>query len=333
MRKFKGEGPLLLPVRSGEEERVANVVMERLRHGAEVVASPFEPRSKLIYQLLAVELLATAILFPATGFSISIRAAAAFPLWAFFLCFAALLLRRYGHSRTSDAMEATGLVYGQGFLLLFLLFPLTAMSAPFADDALAGIDRFLGFDWPSFASLFVGRRFAQWALVVVYHSFIWQPLVIVLSLFASGRDDRAWQFVTAGTLAALITGLLFPFAPALGAFVHYGVEPGAFPKLQSGWQFAPVLHAIKDEGVRLITPQMFSGVVSFPSYHAAAALIFAWAMWPFRARWLFVVLNIGVCASALIVGAHYFIDILAGLAVGGAAIFVSCPRSDQQLCS
>jgi membrane-associated phospholipid phosphatase len=296
-------------------------VLDRLR-SAEVVASPFEQRALWTYRLIGLELIATAILLPLTSFSISPAAAVALPLWAFLLCGAAMLPRRYGYARFSGAMEAVALVYGQGFAILFLLFPLTALSGPLADAHLAAIDQALGFDWPAFASLFAGHALAQHALVIAYHSFNWQPLVIILALFATGREDRAWRFVTAGTIAALVTALLYPFAPAVGAFFHYHVVASDFPQIQSGWQFGPIVEAVKS-GARNIAPDTFTGMVSFPSYHAAAGAIFAWALWPFRVRWPFVALNVAMCAAALICGAHYLVDVLAGIAIGGGSIFLS----------
>ena len=309
-----------------------NEILHRLRYGADATCSPFEPRSRIIYALLAGELFAIAILIAATGFTISPLAIVVLPFWSPLLCVAAMLLRRFGHSRLTGAMEATALVYGQGILLLFLLFPLTAISAPFADESLAAVGRFVGFDWLAFASLFVGHRYAQWALVVVYHSFNWQPLLVVLLLFISNRHQRGWQFVTAATIAALLTAVLFPLAPALGTYNYFDLDPAWLPRMQAGWQFAPVLHEIKDAGVREINPAMFTGLVSFPSYHAAAATIFGWAAWPLGLRWFFVVLNAGVCVSALIVGAHYLVDIVAGVIIGAAAIWLAAlkPKPKQQ---
>ena len=66
------------------------------------------------------------------------------------------------------------------------------------------------------------------------------------------------------------------------------------------------------------------GLISIPSYHAAAALMFAWAAWPLRGwKWLFLALNTGVAASATVVGNHYLVDIVAGVAVGAASIVLA----------
>jgi membrane-associated phospholipid phosphatase len=287
------------------------------------MAAPFERRAIWVYRLILAELAAAAVLVAFTGFHLTVAAVATLPFWAFSLAGAAMLLRAYGHPRFSGGMEAIALVYGQGFAILFLLFPLTALSWPFADDWLAKADYTVGFDWPLFASLLANRLTVQHGIAIAYHSFNWQPLIIIPALFLTGRDERAWQFVLAGTIAALVAALVYPFAPALGTFHHYSIQAAEFPNLRSAWQFGPVIQSIKD-GARTISPNLFTGFVSFPSYHAAAALIFVWAMWPFRVwRPVFVLLNLAMCGAAMIAGGHYFVDILAGWLVASVSIWLA----------
>jgi membrane-associated phospholipid phosphatase len=303
---------------------VVSVVLNRLLEGAEVVASPFDRRSVWTYRIIGFEMVAAAILIVSTGFRISSAVViATVASWPFLLCAAAMLLRRYGHSRMSGGMEMLALAYGQGFTTLFMLIPLTVLSRPLADGLLGSIDQALGFNWLAYASLFAWRPLVQHILAIAYNSFGWQPMVIVLTLAAKGFDDRCWRLVTASAIAGVVTAALYPFAPAMGTFYHYSVNPAAFPNLHSPWQFGPILQEIKT-GPRIIAASSFTGLVSFPSYHAAAAVMFAWAMWPFRfARWPFVILNVAVCGAAMIAGGHYLIDILAGIAIAAVSIWLA----------
>jgi undecaprenyl-diphosphatase len=52
---------------------------------------------------------------------------------------------------------------------------------------------------------------------------------------------------------------------------------------------------------------------TFPSQHAAVAVAFAFVLWPSP---LPVVLAGAICASRVLIGAHYLGDVLAGIAVG-----------------
>ena len=58
------------------------------------------------------------------------------------------------------------------------------------------------------------------------------------------------------------------------------------------------------------------GLITFPSFHATAVLLFTWAVWPLgRLRWAALALNLLVIATVPIDGAHYFVDVLGGAGV------------------
>jgi membrane-associated phospholipid phosphatase len=274
-----------------------------------------EPRALPAYYVIAIGVVASAILVPLTGFSVSPSVWPIILPWPI-LAFCGMLLRRVGHSKAAAATEAVALIYGQGFAFLLALFPLTALAGPLADAKLAAFDRSLGFDWTAFAWALAPITYP---LLVAYKSFAWQPLVIIAVLIGTGREERLWRLVSAGAIALLITIAIYPFAPALGAFVHHRMT--GYPlNGDAPFGFSKIIESIRG-GDRLIRPDLFTGFVSFPSYHAAAALLFVWAAWPIRPlRWLLIPLNLALSAAALVVGGHYLIDILCGFAVGAASI-------------
>ena len=64
-----------------------------------------------------------------------------------------------------------------------------------------------------------------------------------------------------------------------------------------------------------------AGIVTFPSFHAASAALYAWALWPSRLlRPIVVLANGAMLAATPIVGGHYFIDVIAGVAIAALAI-------------
>ena len=84
----------------------------------------------------------------------------------------------------------------------------------------------------------------------------------------------------------------------------------------------PLFEQLKDGTLRHVGGKLVTGVVSFPSYHAAAGLLFVWALWPLRwLKWPILIFNLLMLASALTIGSHYLIDLVAGLVVG----FMSIP--------
>lgn len=304
---------------------MVSATLAKLRSRAD--PSPMiEPRSVPIYILLAVGFVVSCALFRITEMTLDRAVVQHPPLWITMLILTGPLARRVGHTSIAGAFETTGLIYGQGIALASAMFPLTALSAPLADASLAQADRLLGFDWVWFVRLF-DNPVGNYMVVVTYKSFNWQPAIILPLLFASKLDDRAWRMVTAAIIALLSTLAIYPLCPALGAFYHFGITHVNYPNYVGNgpWEFGPVIEQIK-AGARVITPEMLSGLVSFPSYHAVAAVLFVWAMWPVRKlRWFILALNVAMGLSAMIVGAHYLVDLIGGALIALVSIALA-PR-------
>src|SRR5205823_14637233 len=88
--------------------------------------------------------------------------------------------------------------------------------------------------------------------------------------------------------------------------------------------YAPVLHHLKEGTLKVIQPSMAVGMVTFPSAHTAAALALAWAVWREKwLRWPSAFLNMALCVGAIVIGSHYLVDIIGGLALGALSIQVA----------
>jgi membrane-associated phospholipid phosphatase len=73
------------------------------------------------------------------------------------------------------------------------------------------------------------------------------------------------------------------------------------------------------------------GIITFPSYHAALAIIFLVAFWSVPLlRWPSVVLNLALVAGTPIDGGHYFVDLGAGMAIAMVSI-LAASRLSQPL--
>lgn len=288
-------------------------VRERLSSGVETRPA-FEPRARAAYGLLLVLAAVDLGLTLSTGVRFD-RAMSYLQLWAILPLLCGPALRRIGHSSVGGSCEALGLVYTPGFLTLALIYPLAAISGPLRDDWLAFADGLLGFHWPAFNSFITpAMPFIGWS----YNTFTFQPFILIPALFLFNQDDNAWRLVIASSAMLLITAAIFPFFPALGAEQHFGA-----PSTMAGEPFGLAIQQMKG-GARLVTHSMIAGLVSFPSDHAGGAVIYAWAAWrlPF-ARWVFLVVNMLMFVSAIPIGAHYLVDVLAGGLVGVSAIALS----------
>lgn len=242
---------------------------------------------------------------------------------ALVLIFVAWMLRRAGHWATSAALETIGLMAILAMAGVVLQYPLMSLPLPFTDRLLLDLDRALGFDWWAFARLF--NHPTLWATIAVaYTSMIFQTFALLVLLCATRREIRAWQFVTAASLALVATLIVFPFFPADGSLILCSLAPGD-PWVSKGvCDYGPLIHHLKAGQVKVLEQSMRLGLVSFPSFHTAIALQFAWGFWPYAwLRWPAAILNILLVCGAIVVASHYFIDVLAGGLLGLLAINIA----------
>lgn len=272
------------------------------------------------YCVVGISLLATIGLCLATGFSITIEALTLFWLWPF-LCLAGMLARRIHFNRIGDALEGIGLFYGVGLMLLYAHFPLAAISGPYFDETLAKWDAALGLDWPAYTAVIA--PYTKW-LIPFYGSLKWQPALLAIGLVVAKQPDRIWTFALACALGSATAALFFPIFPAKGVYLYHDVVAN-YPELvkQGTWQFHTTIEHFRNGG-RVISTEWFDGLVSFPSIHAMVAVQWTVAAWTVRwLRWPFLLLNTGLLVATPVIGAHYFVDVFAGAALGIFAIVIA----------
>jgi membrane-associated phospholipid phosphatase len=245
--------------------------------------------------------------------------------WAFIevaliAIFVAWMLRRAGHSKISTGIETVSLGYLITVAGLVIQGPLMALPLPFADALLFRMDRALGFDWWAFVQLF-GNRWLWGAMLVSYGSIIPQTILLLILLSTSNRHSRAWQFVTASSLALGATMIVMPFFPADGSLVLCSLKPGS-PWLAKGvCDYGPIIHQLKDGQIKVLAGNALIGMVSMPSFHTAIALQFMWGFWPYRwLRWPVVAVNVLLICGTIAIASHYFVDLLGGAIIALLAI-------------
>jgi hypothetical protein len=94
------------------------------------------------------------------------------------------------------------------------------------------------------------------------------------------------------------------------------------------------MEALRAGTMRSIALNQLEGLISFPSFHTAAALIFIWTLHAVRyVGWAGIPLNLALIVATPTVGAHYFIDVVGGIVVAFAAIAASrllCRRAPRR---
>jgi membrane-associated phospholipid phosphatase len=219
---------------------------------------------------------------------------------------------------------------GQLIFIATFMGPLTyvggALNFPLQDQLFLAIDRALGIDPKMLLEFFNARPDWNAWLEVGYGMIKWPLLGVPLILGMTGRLLRLQTFVLAFALALIATLVIAAVVPAVGTYYGLGLAVESMPNLSTriyGLQ-AHDIPALRDGSLRALELFKLAGIVSFPSFHAASALLYAWALWPVRGFGLFVsALCVLMLVATPVVGAHYFIDVVGGFAVAVAAIAVS----------
>jgi PAP2 superfamily protein len=201
-----------------------------------------------------------------------------------------------------------------------LSYALATANRPLWDDALLSWDGALGFDWRAYVGFVAARPWLHAVLTAAYATLIAQMVVAVAVLGLSGRIVEAKICNAAVVISALVTIVVSPLVPAMPMFLHADVAPHDYPK------FLVHLMALRDGTMETVSLADVDGIISFPSYHTALALILTASVWKLRwLRWPFVVLNALLIAATPIHGGHYFVDLIAGAAVAVLAMAASHP--------
>jgi PAP2 superfamily len=204
--------------------------------------------------------------------------------------------------------------------------PLSYLAAsagfPLYDQAFDAADKALGFDWMTL----LGWLNAHATLIVIfraiYLSLTVQATLIVLSLAFAGQLAWLRIFVFAFICAAIVTIAMSCVLPAQGVWSYYDLGANhpsyAMPVSHASW---PVFHGLRDGTYRQLVAEGAEGIITFPSLHAALAVILCVVAWPNRwLRWLIIPTNVVMLAATPIEGSPYIVDVIAGIAIAGLSV-------------
>lgn len=227
-------------------------------------------------------------------------------------------------------------------LLLILLFGIlltyaaVAINFPYVDAELYAIDNAIGFDRHSYLKFFAERPWLSKTVEVAYFCMLPQFFLVPAVMFFAKKFERVQRMIVAIALSLVVTALISILTPSLTAFVH--VDLAQLTTVPADvYTPQPTMEALRSGAMRAIPLNNLEGLVSFPSFHTTAALIFAWTLLTVRYIGLVgIVLNFALIAATPVIGAHYFIDLVGGFAVAFVAMVVSqwlCRRAKSDALS
>jgi membrane-associated phospholipid phosphatase len=276
----------------------------------------------LVLGLMAVALAAALAL---TGFSIALDSAlkpaaivGAYIGYTYYSC----CRRKDSDPKVIFILGSTG----QVLLIPVLMTPLTYVAAsaalPMQDAAFHALDRALGLDWMAWFNFFYERHALLVATVLAYSMIGWPVFGVPLVLGWTRRYRRLQEFTMAFAIALVTTTIISALLPAMGTYdlLKFMPDPEVFTP---GAYLAQLrdLPLVRDGTMRHLSFDSLAGIITFPSFHAAAAALYLWAFWP--VRWVgpaAAVANIAMLVATPIGGGHYFVDVIAGIAVAVFAI-------------
>ena len=272
--------------------------------------------TKPLWLLIAGVVLTDAVWLPASRLTL-----VASSLWAPALAgaVAALLAWFYGTVRrdariaslTRSTAELIAFTTGAGILSYLMV----TLNRPLLDEYLVAVDRATGLDWPAMHRWLDVLPVVNIVLGIFYISMTIQIVVLLLVLNFRGQTGRShelvWLFALMGMGCVLFSG---PW-PTGGAFYHFKVEPVR--------DYVNVFTGLRDGTFDAIDLWQLQGVVQFPSFHTALAILYAYAsrgipiLFP-----LTIAINLMVIAATPAIGGHHFVDLWGGAAIAFGAIML-----------
>jgi hypothetical protein len=223
------------------------------------------------------------------------------------------------------AMQQVALFSAVGVVLSYMV---AARAGPFWDASFAAWDRALGLDWLGWLGWLDAHPLVALSLKLAYISLIPQMVAIIVLLGLTGSFAALRITVLAAMIAGLTTILLSGLAPGLTTYAHFGLSPGDYPHLTPAAPFSHVadLTALRAGTLRILVVDQLQGIITFPSYHGALAVVFGWGFSraPFAwLRWPGMLLAGMTLAATPVDGGHYFVDVMAGALIAAASLWIA----------
>lgn len=215
-----------------------------------------------------------------------------------------------------------------GLAIPVLIATYLAMRAnmPLADSTLMALDAHLALDWHAFIAFVDVRPLLASALWLSYQSFATQLLLTPMLLCLSGREIRAYQFVIAYVLIGFIAAAIAVWYPAISAYSTYGLDLLTLENINPHFSYAFLdeFNGVRSDPAFVFSMNKTAGIVTFPSVHAAVAVLCIWGAWTTKwMRYPMLTLNLLMAVSTISHGSHYFVDVLVAIPLAVVCIYLA----------
>jgi membrane-associated phospholipid phosphatase len=141
-------------------------------------------------------------------------------------------------------------------------------------------------------------------------------LLTVLALAVLRDRDRLWEFAFHFHVCLIVTIAAVAIWPSACAAVFYGFEPTI-----DTTRAITQIRGFHEGTMTVVRFDDLDGLISFPSFHVAGALLVTWAFRGRRRLFIpLIVLNTGLALSTVVTGEHYVVDVLAAVVLVAASV-------------
>lgn len=303
--------------------------MSNIRHIARWISSTFPQPSPFAWVALAAVLAIDLVWSIWGGFHVSVGSIKNLSLAAFAM---SMLVGFAIYGRGRDDLEAlvawasaTLFVIPFSIACVVLCYLAASVGLPLVDARLAAFDQTLGFNWIGLLEFVnVHSDFGRLTTAIYYAAFPEFALLILFLAFTR-RTDEVRELVDIYWSTLLLTIVLSALYPALGPIGFYAPSLDGF---QTVTATAGTVHLPHYLALRAGTYDTFDfgamqGIIEFPSFHAALALMMTWSVRRSpRLLAVGLVFNGLMLIATLTEGGHYLADVVAGSLLVAAAISV-----------
>jgi len=224
-------------------------------------------------------------------------------------------------NRIFDAVRT--IMFGVLYLVITILcgvvaaYSMQRLAFPLEDHFLTNADSALGLNWFGYAHWVDGHLGVQRVFHFAYDTISLQIAFPLVVLAFSNRLSDVRGYLLAFAIALTSTIIISALMPAAGPIV--AVDRAAFHILHfTGATPLDHLMQLREAGPLIFT-KVPGGIATFPSFHATVAVLTPLTLRRYpRILVVLLVLNAAMLGGTITEGAHYFIDLVAGI---GMAFF------------
>jgi hypothetical protein len=216
---------------------------------------------------------------------------------------------------------ALGILFWVSYVNAWLAIVGLTTAFPLQDARLMALSAAAGVDYRAILELIADQPKLGAMLNAAYRLSVPMIFITPVALAMTGQFQRLRTFVSLYVILLTVSVVISIVAPAVGFAVYAPLPAELSHRLPAGASvfYAGTMDAYRSGTLRVIDPSHLEGVVVFPSFHTAMALLTIYAFWRTRFVWAIVLAVNGVILLSIIpIGGHYVWD-----TIGAAVLFVA----------